>query len=408
MDKQHYDEMVSALDALEKEKLLKEKRIYLFGHCNATEELVDLFLARGYYPAAILDNNKNKHGRMYKNITIEAPEEIMKDEEETTIVCIVARAYAAMSDQLKTLGYKGQIKKLVDYNSYAEYSLSDKTVVKMKARAERGIEKLAVLKNKYEGSFYFLCPFCALGDIYFMMSYLPYFMQKRHIQKCVICVVGNACAQVVHLFGKYNVEILCQKDMDDIIQASLYTQDKDIYIPHQDRPYVIDLYKALYVKRIPLEQIYCCGVFGLSVDTKPCMPRDFNDFGNLEQIEIGKSVILSPYAKSVTELKNTVWKQIIENFHKKGYQCYTNVAGDEVPLPDTIAISPKIAEIKSVVERAGTFIGIRSGLCDILRTANARKIVLHPNYNYCDTKWKSIDMYYMEGWDNRVVEDDFV
>lgn len=31
MDKQHYDEMVSALDALEKEKLLKEKRIYLLG-----------------------------------------------------------------------------------------------------------------------------------------------------------------------------------------------------------------------------------------------------------------------------------------------------------------------------------------------------------------------------------------
>ncbi len=63
--------------------------------------------------------------------------------------------------------------------------------------------------------------------------------------------------------------------------------------------------------------------------------------------------------------------------------------------------------MKSTVEYAGTFIGIRSGLCDVIRTANCKKIALYPDYQYCDTKWKSIDMYAIEGFENIVVKDDF-
>ena len=57
----------------------------------------------------------------------------------------------------------------------------------------------------------------------------------------------------------------------------------------------------------------------------------------------------------------------------------------------------------SVVERAGTFIGIRSGLCDILREAKAEKIALYPDYNYCDTKWKAIDMYHIDQFDHNLL-----
>ena len=52
-------------------------------------------------------------------------------------------------------------------------------------------------------------------------------------------------------------------------------------------------------------------------------------------------------------------------------------------------------KMRSVVERAGTFVGIRSGLCDIIRDAKAKKIAIYPDYNYCDTRWKAIDIYYI-------------
>ena len=61
---------------------------------------------------------------------------------------------------------------------------------------------------------------------------------------------------------------------------------------------------------------------------------------------------------------------------------------------------------REAVERAGIFVGIRSGLCDVLRTADCKKVALYPDYYYCDTRWKSIDMYSIEGFQNIVVKDD--
>ena len=408
MDKLQYEELRYNLEELEQAGELENKAIYLFGHCNETEELVNLLFAKGYHPAAILDNNEAKQGKEYKGIIIEPPEKILENNTEKTIVCIAVRHYAAMSDQLKRFGYKGQIRKLVDYNSYADYSLSEDTVCRMKLRAERGKEQLTWLNKDYPEYLKILCPFAALGDIYLMMSYLPYYLEKRDVKKCVISVIGNACAEVVRLFGQCTVEIFSQKEMDEIIQAALYVQDKMTFIPHQDRPYVVNLYKALYVKKIPLEQIYCCGVFGLPVTTISYEPQCFSVYPDLQEIEVGKAVILSPYAKSVTVLPEKIWNQIIEDYSSKGYQCFTNVAGGQKALKGTIPISPAISEMKSVVERAGTFIGIRSGLCDVLRTAKAEKTALYPDYYYGDTKWKAIDMYSIEGWNNIEVKDDFV
>lgn len=407
MDRVFYEEMVVNLDNLIRKKVIEGKRIFLFGHCHATEKLADLLLDKGFSISAILDNNTAKQGKDYRGIRICPPQIILSESQERTLVCVVARAYAAMADQLKRLGYHGQIRKLVDYNSYAEYSLSSDTLIRKKQRVERGLGLLHNLEQVYPDHFKILCPFSALGDIYFTMSYLPYFIQQRKIKQWVIGVIGKACAEVVKIFGKYTVEVFSQRDMDETIQATLYTRDENTFIPHQDRPYVVNLSKVLYIKCIPLEQIYCCGVFGLPVSTKPYVPVCLKSYPHLEQIIPQKTVILSPYAKSVTALKTDVWRDIIDHYKSRGYLCYTNTVGEEEPLPDTQSISPSIAEMQSVVEYAGTFIGIRSGLCDVIREASCRKIALYPDYYYCDTKWKAIDMYALKGWENIVVEEGF-
>jgi hypothetical protein len=202
----------------------------------------------------------------------------------------------------------------------------------------------------------------------------------------------------------YSVEVYEQKDLDAMIQAALYTHDKNSFIAHQDRPYVVNLSKALYIKKIPLEQIYCCGVYGLPKDTVPAKPRgEQNKYGELDSIPEGKAVVFSPYAKSVTAIDIGIWHSAVEHYTGAGFKCYTNVVGDEKPLEGTEAISPSLLELKSVVERAGIFIGIRSGLCDILREVRAKKIVLFPDYNYSDTRWKAIDMYYIDQFDHNIV-----
>ena len=109
MDQNFYKEMVENLNQLMEENAIQGKKIYLFGHCNATEELANLLLEKGFSVEGILDNNEAKHGNQYQGIEIQPPLTILKEEPEETLVCIAARAYAAMAAQLKRIGYKGMI-----------------------------------------------------------------------------------------------------------------------------------------------------------------------------------------------------------------------------------------------------------------------------------------------------------
>lgn len=390
MAKKWYDNLV-----------LSGKRIFLFGHCSATLEIIDLLESKGMKATAILDNSDAKQGQSYKDAVVVPPGQIRKmagaDPAADSIVLIASRFYEAMLRQLRELGYEGPVCKVANYNTYAEYSLSKDTIAEMKLRERHGRELLAALSDKYGQSFKVLCPFHALGDIYFMMSYWGAFAKKRGIGHTVFCVAGNALADVIHMFGDYLVEVYEQKELDAIIQSAVYSRDRDSFIAHQDRPYMVDLSKALYLKMIPLEQIYCCGVFGLPVGTRPAKPRaNMRMYKDIHEVPAGRAVIFSPYAKSVTAVGRKVWENAVSRYAGAGYKCYTNVIGDEKPLAGTDTISPSLLEIRSVVERAGTFVGIRSGLCDVLREAKAKKIALYPDYNYCDTKWKSIEMYHID------------
>ena len=404
MDKQHYMEMMENLEELIQDRQLQGRNIYLFGHCNASEVLMGVLRDRGYSVKAILDNNASKQGTYYEGVGIESPETIMKEPEGAAIVCIVARAYESMASQLRTMGYSGEVRKLIDYNSYAEYSLSPETVARKRERLQRGMKRRDEMRKSFPGHFRFLCPFSALGDVYYAMAYLPYFLQKRQIGDYMVAVIGEACAQVVRMFGMEKVAVLQQREMDELIQATLYAEDENAFIPHQDRPYVINLAKALYLKKLTLDEMYRCGVFGLPMDTTPHKPSKIETYGALHEIKKGKAVVLAPGAKSVSNIPECCWRQVIEHYEEKGCQIFTNVIDDEEPLKGTLPLKAPLSQMQSVVECAGTFIGLRSGLCDVLKEADCRKIALYPNQHYSDTRWKMAEIYHLDGWENIVVD----
>lgn len=410
MEKRLYCEMVENLNQILEECDLALKKIVLFGHCNATFELIDLLESKGLQVEAILDNNDAKQGLSYKGAHVIHPirlMEIMQDFENDYIVLITSRFYASMLRQLREIGYMGPVRKLIDYNTYAEYSLSGDTISRMKEREQRGEELLSGLESKYPNYFKVFCPFNALGDIYFMSSYWSAFAKSRNIGQVVFCVVSDVLRDVIHLFRDVPVEVYEQKHLDAMIQAVIYIRDNHSFIAHHDRPYVINLSKALYVKKISLEQMYCCGVYGLPKDTVPEVPnKNQKKYHDINCIPKGKSVIFSPYAKSVIAISPNIWREAVQYYSEAGYRCFTNVVEDEVPLEGTEPISPSIFELKSVVERAGLFIGIRSGLCDVIREAKAKKIALYPDYNYCDTQWKAIEIYWIHQFDYNLLAEE--
>ena len=405
MDRQRYDEMIK--NVTNRKTDLSEKRVFIFGHCEASLTLADFLFENKIYPVAILDNNETKYGLDYKGIPVVSPEKNLDLYKNNAIVLIVTRFYEAMNSQLRKLGFMGEVVKLVDYNTYAEYSLSIETIERKCQRVNHGRDIINKLKEKYRDTFLIFCPFNALGDIYFCMSYLSEFLRRRSISKYAVCVPGRGCGNVAKLFGAENVEIYEQSELDAAIQAVIYSQDEECFIAHQDRPYVVNLHSYLKLKKIPLEKVYCTGIFGLPVNTDPVRPDRWTEWREIEKINEGKAVILSPYAKSVTALPCEIWNDIVADYLEKGYQVFTNVCGDERPLARTEALVAELCEMKSILEIAGTFIGIRSGLCDVISTVNCKKIALYPDYNYCDTKWKSIDMYSIDGFENIVVGEGF-
>lgn len=403
MDKAYYKEMKAALCKLSVEDDIKNKKIFIFGHCNATEKLADLFLAGGYKVNGILDNNVNKQGGHYRNIEIVAPEEVLKSIADSTIVCIASKAYATMAKQLIQMGYEGRIEKIIDFNSFAEYSLSEDTIEKKEKRLEAGMAVLHGIKEKYKGEFLVICPYSALGDVYYTMAYLSYYLEKKAIKDYAVIVVGNACKEVTGMFDVKHVEKLNQKNMDELVQAVLFSRDEQAFIAHHDRPYTSQLIKVLEAKFIRFEDLYRMGVFGLEKNVAGYIPTRQERYEDYTEMIPGRSVILAPYAKSVVGVSHDIWGKIVDHYKAKNYRVYTNVAGEELPIARTIPINASLQKMRSVVEYAGTFIGIRSGLCDVLKEADCRKIALYPNCYYSDTRWKVADFFELEGWENIVV-----
>lgn len=405
MEKIKYDELKNRLHNLISKRILDGKKIIIFGHCNDTEELVDLLLIEGYEIEAILDNNAAKHGLKYRNVPIVSPTIIRKNNNNNYVVLIASRFYEAMNSQLMDMGFEGSVYKLVDYNSYAEYSLSNDTISEKKIRLSRGKTIIETLEKKYPETVRIFCPYSSLGDIYYCMSYLFTFLKKRKTNRAVVCVYKKSCKEVVSIFGGCEIELLTQSDLEAAVQATLFLHDEFGFIAHNDKPYVMNLTKALLIKKIPFEIIYKSGVFGLPLAAKPAIPISWDTYPNMGSIPEGKSVILAPYAGSVISIGDEIWLNIRDKYKNMGYKVFTNIAPGEKPIKDTEGIFIKIREIKSVVERAGTFIGLRSGLCDVIRSTKCRKIALYPDYNFSGTKWKAIDIFALDEFENIVIKE---
>lgn len=400
MDKQHEYEMRKNLEELMEQGIEAGCPIYVFGHCEASLALVMLLKEHGRLVQAILDNNEAKLGLVYEGVPVEKPGALPAN----AVVFIVSRYYEAMVRQLRQLGFRGTIRKLIDFNTYSNYSLEPDVVEVMQNRIEQGKELLKQVSENYPNHFRVFCPFEALGDIYYMRAYWPAYARKHHIEQVVFCVTSKTLRDVIRLFGDEPVLVYEQNMLDAMVQAALYTRASDILIAHQDRPYVVQLSKALYVKKLTLEQMYCCGVYGLAKETIPVKPLTIRQLNppaaSIDRVDtFDKGVIFAPYAKSVIALEPRIWEEAVAYYKGKGYQCFTNVVQGQEALPGTISISPSISELCSVVEQAGTFVGIRSGLCDVIQEAKAKKIALYPDYYYCDTKWKAMDIYYLEQFD---------
>lgn len=374
------------------------KMVFLFGHCNATEELCDYLLDKHCKPRCFLDNNKEKQGKVYGDIPIYPPEFIQDFSSEGCIVLIASRFFHSMSSQLRKMGFSGEILETVEYNTFQAFSTEEKVFENKKERMLLGYRSLLSFREQYPENFIVICPHPALGDVYLAMSFLLAYCEKHDIESCVIFTVGNPCKEVAKLFTTDPVISLPQKEMDAFVQAVIGMEEPAL-LAHHNYFYTDSSFQILQSEFISFPDYYRDVVFGLSDTASRGGPLYGKEFSGKDAIPQGQSVILAPYANSVVEAPEVFWVNLAKQYQRDGFEVFSNILKGQDPVVGTKPLLIPISEMCSAVEWAGHFISLRSGLCEVVDTANACKTVVFPDCCFSDTKHQISDFFKLDGWE---------
>ena len=403
IDSKEKTDMMRTLDAIILARSLDGREVFLFGHCRATEEMTDYLLSKGIRPSAILDNSASKQGLTCKGTPIVPPETVQSYSAENSTVLIAARFYADMAAQLRHYGYDGEIIQVTECDSFTEYSLTNEAIKRREMRMLRGTRTLWRIRETYPADYLIICPNNALGDVYWAMAFFPAYCEKHRISKTAAVVTGSGCRQVAEMFGMANTLVLDNTEMDEFLQALIYTHEENCIIAHHDRPYTDMIIKYLDKRFLSFINFYRIAVFGLPKETVAEVPSCLQECSATSRLVEGKTVIISPCAKSIVQMPRLFWERLAWEWRSNGFLVCTCVSGKEKPVKGTVPISVPLCQMASTVEYAGCFIGLRSGLCDIIHTARCRKILVFPDCHYSTTPYKVVDFFALPGWEIWVV-----
>jgi hypothetical protein len=77
------------------------------------------------------------------------------------------------------------------------------------------------------------------------------------------------------------------------------------------------------------------------------------------------------------DLPNDVLAEIVNHCKQQGLIPVTNCAGTEKPVEGTKAIFFPLTQAIDFMDAAGYFLGVRSGLCDIISSSTCVKIIIY-------------------------------
>lgn len=244
-----------------------------------------------------------------------------------------------------------------------------------------------------------MCPFNGTGDIYAIGLYLEEFITKKNISKFIFAFRGKAEQRVAALFPVFSRAVKQFIIDSEAISELQFFCDfmgncvDDLFIIHHcamNRQLIVTSGIEGF-RDISMVDMYKRVCFDLPENAKKAVPQ-FNSL-NQEIVEEfrkkslipGKTVILSPYSTCIKPLPDWFWEDIANQLKQCGYTVCTNSAGQQEPvIKGTVPIFFTYSNAASVLEYAGYFIAIRSGLCDIVSSAKCKKIVLYPrNVFFC-------------------------
>lgn len=374
------------------------KQMYLFGISENTRQIIKILRKLGLKPKAVLENDELKQGTYCSGLPVIAVDavEAMTDVGKLYIVC--SPYWREMTAQLEDRGVKWE-------NILSLYH--EGSLMECLWHAAKGKKIHDRIRKKYGDMPIFVCPYTGTGDIYLIGTFWKEYTQANHLDDYVFLVLTKACEKVTRLFSIKNVMIFNSKaESVYLIRYYMLCPDKvnlKLLNDSWGQVHTNSLEWFRGYRGLWFTELFRKFVFNLPDTSHPRHPMFRNAEEEIRrlfdqyQLQAGHTVVLSPYSNTLADLSEGFWEQLAEKLQETGFCVCTNCGGDAEPaIKGTEGVFFPLDIAPQVIEAAGYFIGIRSGFCDVISNAKARKIILYQSeerfYNGSTFEYFSLQM----------------
>lgn len=391
MDNREIEILRRRINRMERRGALRGRFIVLFGAAAAAKEVKNCLAEKGLRPGAVVDTDSRKIGRQCLGMTVQRPEEVLLPKRSDVAILLCSASFCReMTRQLNEMGYHGSRRILQPFRVRDE-SLT--TLLPVGARLVRGLLRHRVLARKYPpGSTLFIAPYTGTGDIYLAGMFFEEYLRRQGIGEYAFIVVSSACRKVAQMFGIRNIELVPRTVVDDIINCDRALRSRWPLVILNDSwaaDYTNLLQWVRGYKDLTFDRMFRYFVFGFDDSVPYTLPPACKDLDSIvaifEKHDLlpGRTVVLSPYSNTLFEPPEDLWRAIVDFCLQRGYTVCTNCAGaGEAPVAGTEAVFFPLGQAVAFMDMAGYFVGVRSGLCDIISSSSCRKAVLYEKDGY--------------------------
>lgn len=364
-------------------KITLRDKIIVFSFTKSTKAVIDRL--EGYDITAILDNDKGLAGTTYKEIPVLFPDDFFKNKhhEEYRII-VPTRSFKVICEQLAYYGYDVNKQVFVVYtgtinnNSYDIDKAVD-IIKKGKAVYDR-------IRSEYPDDRLYLIPYPGTGDMYLIGMYMAERLSYDNVKSGVLVVTAGSCRKIFSLFKTDTgiKDILLLKDRAEGWELLQFTKhigyDRTNTFVINDSFDLIDIGRLRGYNDLDFNSLFRKMVFkagrklqriGLVSDPSDPLFREMRLDGK-------RIIVLSPYTKSVKKMSMDFWEKIAHGLSDMGYEVLTNISGEEIPVNGTRGIMIPYSMLMDFMDHCKGFIGIRSGLCDLISASKVYKVIIYP------------------------------
>lgn len=261
-----------------------------------------------------------------------------------------------------------------------------KFTLKLEFVSLRNVARICkTFKTENKNEVFLLFPFIWLGDLFYVFSKLERYLEAKNIEDYVIVLMSEKAKKIAAMYG-FDAQVLAPNKMKKLVRLSMVVGVADKFkIMHHNPAFIYynrannwSGYHGLSLK----DMLDICVFDNIKIDpTPPINVRNCNEvqkYFKLIGVRPEKTVVLSPHSNTLSGLSNQFWYKLCKEIKRYGFDVCCNAMPKEKQIKDVPIVNLDVAAIAAFVEKAGFFVGVRSGICDILAFTKCKKIILYP------------------------------